>query len=100
MGMVASVQASGQKWEAGIQQAIKIILCSPQFLFRLELDEQPRNLQPRPIDQFHLASRLSYFLWSTMPDDELFHLAEQGELTNHLETQVRRMLPDPRADEL
>ena len=98
--MVASVQASGQKWEAGIQQAIKIILCSPQFLFRLELDEQPRNLQPRPIDQFHLASRLSYFLWSTMPDDELFHLAEQGELTNHLETQVRRMLPDPRADEL
>lgn len=97
---VESVQADGAKWEAGIQEAIKVILCSPKFLFRLELDDRPQTPEPYPIDEFQLASRLSYFLWSSMPDDELFELAKQNQLTVTLETQVKRMLADPKATEL
>ncbi|MCH8293121.1 DUF1592 domain-containing protein [Candidatus Poribacteria bacterium] len=97
---VESVQASGQKWEAGIQQAIKVILCSPKFLFRLELDDRLDSPEPRPIDEFHLASRLSYFLWSSMPDDELLDLAENNQLTANLESQVKRMLAEPKVAEL
>ena len=97
---VESVQADGAKWEAGIQEAIKVILCSPKFLFRLELDDRPQTPEPYPIDEFQLASRLSYFLWSSMPDDELFALAEKHQLTPNLEAQVKRMLADPKATEL
>ena len=53
---VASVQTEGASWEAGIQAAIKVILCSPKFLFRLELDDRPRGSEPYPIDEFQLAS--------------------------------------------
>ena len=97
---VESVQADGAKWEAGIQEAIKVILCSPKFLFRLELDDRPQGPDPYPIDAFQLASRLSYFLWSSMPDDELFELAAKNQLTDNLEAQVKRMLADPKATEL
>ena len=97
---VASIQTDGAKWEAGIQQAIKVILCSPKFLFRLELDDRPQRPDPYPIDAFQLASRLSYFLWSSMPDDELFELAAKNQLTVNLEAQVKRMLADPKATEL
>jgi hypothetical protein len=97
---VGAIQADGAKWEAGIQQAIKVILCSPKFLFRLELDDRPQNPDPYPIDEFQLASRLSYFLWSSMPDDELFELAAKNQLTDNLEAQVKRMLADPKATEL
>ncbi len=97
---VASVQADGAKWEVGIQQAIKVILCSPKFLFRLELDDRPQSEEPIPIDEFHLASRLSYFLWSSIPDDELLQLAEKNQLTENLEAQVKRMLATPKATEL
>lgn len=97
---VESVQAGGAKWEEGIQQAIKAILCSPKFLFRLELDDRPQTEDPKPIDEFHLASRLSYFLWSSIPDDELLELAEKNQLTASLEEQVKRMLADPKATEL
>jgi len=92
--------ADGQKWEAGIQLAIQAMLCSPKFLFRVELDSRSDSPEQRPIDEFQLASRLSYFLWSTMPDDELFGLAQRSELTANLEPQVRRMLKDPRAGSL
>lgn len=97
---VESVQTDGEKWEAGIQQAIKIILCSPKFLFRLELDDRPQSPEPYPIDEFQLASRLSYFLWRSMPDDELFELAAENQLTANLEVQVKRMLANPKATEL
>lgn len=97
---VDTVQADGAKWEAAIQQAIKVVLCSPKFLFRLELDDRPQNPDPYPIDEFQLASRLSYFLWSSMPDDELFELAAKNQLTDTLEAQVKRMLADPKATEL
>lgn len=97
---VESVQADGVNWEEGIQRAIKVILCSPKFLFRLELDDRPQTEEPQPIDEFHLASRLSYFLWSSIPDDELLDLAEENQLTASLEEQVKRMLSDPKATEL
>lgn len=97
---VESVQADGTKWEAGIQQAIKVILCSPKFLFRLELDDRSQSEEPIPINEFQLASRLSYFLWSSIPDDELLVLAEKNQLTTNLEAQVKRMLADPKATEL
>ncbi len=97
---VESVQADGAKWEVGIQQAIKVILCSPKFLFRLELDDRPQSEEPIPINEFQLASRLSYFLWSSIPDDELLELAEKNQLTENLEAQVKRMLTDPKATEL
>lgn len=90
----------GEKWEAGMQLAMQAVLVSPKFLFRVELDDRPQADEPRPIDEFQLASRLSYFLWATMPDDELFDLAAKNELTPNLEAQVKRMLKDPRADTL
>ena len=97
---VGAIQADGAKWAAAIQEAIKVILCSPKFLFRLELDDRPQSPTPYPIDEFQLASRLSYFLWSSMPDDELFELAAQNQLTANLEAEVKRMLADPKATEL
>lgn len=98
--LVDAMQADGGKWEAAIQQAIKIVLCSPKFLFRVELDDRPQSPEPRPLDEFQLASRLSYFLWSTMPDDELFELAASQQLTAQLDLQVKRMLADPKANQL
>lgn len=97
---VGAIQTDGAKWEAGIQQAIKVILCSPKFLFRLELDDRPQSPNPYPIDEFQLASRLSYFLWSSMPDDALFELAAKNQLIDNLDAQVKRMLADPKATEL
>ena len=95
--VVDQAVAVGEKWEAGMQWAVQAVLCSPKFLFRVELDDRPDSPEARPIDEFHLASRLSYFLWNTMPDDELFDLARRGELSKNLEPQVLRMLKDPRA---
>ena len=97
---VASVQTNGAVWEGSIQEAIKVILCSPKFLFRLELDDHTQISDPYPIDEFQLASRLSYFLWSSMPDDELLELAERKQLTANLESQIKRMLANPKASEL
>ncbi len=98
---------SGDGFERGIQLAVQAVLVSPHFLFRVELDSRPRpsNEPPppgegaEPIGEFELASRLSYFLWSTMPDEELFALASEGRLREPsiLASQVRRMLKDPKA---
>ena len=89
--------ADGQKMEVGMQHALMAMLCSPKFLFRAELDDRPDSAESHPIGEFELASRLSYFLWSTMPDDELFKLAGDKKLSVNLEAQVRRMLKDPRS---
>ena len=94
-------QAEGESFEAGVKLALEAVLVSPHFLFRGELQPDPDN--PRavhPIDEFALASRLSYFLWSTMPDEELFRLASAGRLRANLEAQVRRMLADPKSRSL
>lgn len=97
---IASQTEGRGQWEAGLQGLIKVALCSPKFLFRAELDDRPKTRDSHPLDEFQLASRLSYFLWSTMPDEELLALAAKRELTASLGTQVRRMLKDPRAEAL
>ena len=89
-----------QGFDSGIQLALKRLLVSPEFLFRVEQD--PAGTAPGSIykvSDLTLASRLSFFLWSSIPDDELLVSAERGELRdpNVLERQVRRMLADPRA---
>lgn len=85
--------------EQGIQNAIRAILVSPHFLFRIERD-QVSNIHK--ISDVELASRLSYFLWSSMPDDELLGLAEAGKLRapGVLEAQVKRLLADARSSAL
>jgi hypothetical protein len=86
-------------FEAGIAQALVPILASPRFLFRVEESIPTKSGHPL-VDEYALASRLSYFLWSTMPDDELFGLAERGELRKNLPAQVQRMLASPRSASL
>jgi hypothetical protein len=97
----AGRQASG--FEAGIEMAIQRLLVSPEFLFRIERDPAavPRDGVYR-ISDVELASRLSFFLWSSIPDDELMTLAASGKLRDAkvLEQQVRRMLVDSRASAL
>jgi hypothetical protein len=90
-------------FDLGIQRAIERLLVSPQFLFRIERD--PAGAAPgtsHPVTDLELASRLSFFLWSSIPDDELLELASQGKLRQSavLEQQVRRMLADPRSESL
>ncbi|HZL37692.1 MAG TPA: DUF1592 domain-containing protein [Tepidisphaeraceae bacterium] len=96
------VQAQGGKWESAIQFAMEGVLISPKFLFRVELDDRPDSSGQHAIGDYPLASRLSYFLWSTMPDAELFDLAAKGKLHEDavLEQQVRRMLADPKSHAL
>jgi hypothetical protein len=90
-------------FDAGIELGLSAILVSPHFLFRVERD--PSNAAPGTayrISDVELASRLSFFLWSSIPDDELLALAERGELSSPgvLEQQVRRMLADERSQAL
>ncbi len=90
-------------FEAGIEMALRRLLVSPEFLFRVERD--PEGLEsdsPYFINDLELASRLSFFLWSSIPDDELIDVAANGTLRDPevLESQVRRMLADPRSETL
>ena len=88
----------GRTFEEGIGRALMAVLGSPRFLFRVEEPEKARALEAfAPVDEYALASRLSYFLWSTMPDEELFRLAARGELRREQTAQVERMLKDPKA---
>ncbi len=98
--LVEATEKEGESWEAGMRLALQAVLCSPKFLFRVELDDRPTSKEPQVLDEYQLASRLSYFLWSTMPDAELFELAATKQLTPNLEAQVRRMLKDPKAQAL
>lgn len=91
----------GKTIEAGIAQAMVAVLASPRFLFREEGTEEPGEAgRHRQVDEFALASRLSYFLWSSMPDETLRQLATHGQLRRNLHAQVSRMLADPRAEAL
>ncbi len=84
-----------------VQPALEAVLVNPRFLFRVELDSAPNNPQAQhPIDDWELASRLSYFLWSSMPDDELFDLARRSQLRDQLQPQIERMLRDPKSQAL
>jgi hypothetical protein len=93
----------GGDFEAGIQQALSRILLDPRFLFRFEAE--PDNVAPGEayrISDLELATRLSFFLWSSVPDNELLDLAARNELNdaNVLRAQVQRMLADPKAQAL
>jgi cytochrome c553 len=97
---VQLAESEGQSVEQGLQLAIQAMLVSPHFLFRIERDPDPRDpSKVHRISDLELASRLSYFLWSSMPDDELLKLAEAGKLRAPavLDAQVKRMLADERS---
>lgn len=90
-------------YEEGLRLALSAVLVSPQFLFRVELDPDSRDPNAiRKLNDYELATRLSYFLWSSMPDDELFDIAAKGELSRPdvLKKQVARMLHDPKREAL
>ncbi|MGI8785238.1 MAG: DUF1592 domain-containing protein [Acidobacteriota bacterium] len=101
--LVSTVQKRGDPFEEGICVALQAMLVSPHFLFRVEANSPSAsrdNLESSyPVSQHGLASRLSYFLWSSMPDDELLTHADRGMLRRPavLEAQVRRLLADPKS---
>ncbi|MEA2631478.1 MAG: hypothetical protein QOE66_1697, partial [Chloroflexota bacterium] len=98
--MAQAVSArEGQTFEAGVAQAMAAVLTSPRFLFREESVEPGASGPYPPVDEYSLASRLSYFLWSSMPDAELIRLAGENKLRGDLQAQVGRMLADPRSAE-
>lgn len=93
---------AGGTFEDGMRVAVQACLVSPRFLFRVEVDPQANSLKVRNLDDFEIASRLSYFLWSSIPDSTLLDLARQGKLKDRatLKAQARRMLLDPRSKAL
>ncbi len=103
---LTEVYKAGRKdadFDHGIEMALRAILAEPKFIYRIEAE--PVNLaigQTYRVGDLELASRLSFFLWSSIPDDELITLASQGKLKDAavLQQQVKRMLADPRADAL
>jgi len=99
--LVNVVMSQGESFGRGMQVALSSILVSPRFLFRVE-GNRGSDQSVREIDAYELASRLSYFLWSSMPDDRLLSLAFSGDLVKPriLEAEVERMLIDPKAEGL
>ena len=102
LGFFAAGRRAGG-FEAGIQRALESILVDPEFLFRVERD--PVDTRPgtiHPVSDLELAARLSFFLWSSIPDDELLDVAARGDLRDPevLRRQVQRMLADSRAQAL
>ncbi|HZL90931.1 MAG TPA: DUF1592 domain-containing protein [Pirellulaceae bacterium] len=101
--LVEEAVAAGDTFEQGMQTALTGVLVSPHFLFRVERDPSPDDpVAVHELADYELASRLSYFIWSSMPDEELFAVAAAGKLreVQQLEGQLRRMLKDPKADSL
>jgi mono/diheme cytochrome c family protein len=97
---VTMAQADGLSVEQGIGVAIQAMLVSPHFLFHIERDLYPNDpSRMHRITDVELASRLSYFLWNSMPDDQLLSLAERGQLSTPavFDAQVKRMLADPKS---
>jgi mono/diheme cytochrome c family protein len=94
MAIYTLARKEGEKFERGIQLGVQATLTSPYFLFKVEYDRNSRDKKPVAITDYELATRLSYFLWSSMPDDRLLELARDGKLKDDavLEDQVRRML--------
>ena len=101
MLLAKQVVDDGGSFEHGIRMAVAATLVSPYFLFRWELDGAPKNPKAiRSLNEHELASRLSYFIWSSMPDDALLELAQRGQLRKNLSAQIRRMLRDAKAQSL
>jgi hypothetical protein len=101
LGIYDKARAKGLDHEAAIRPMLTAVLISPRFLLRIE-SARPDVKGPYPIDDYDLATRLSYFLWSSPPDDQLLSLAAKGALgtPEMLEKQARRMLADPRSQAL
>ena len=108
VGIAESVYtAPGNSFETGVSRAIVAILASPRFIFRFEEADPAPSATPNAsaarfvnVDEFSLASRLSYFLWSSTPDAELLRHAAAGTLRKNLAAQVQRLLADPKASAL
>jgi hypothetical protein len=103
LGVVLSAEKDGECPEAAIRLALRAVLVSPHFLFLVgPVPGEDPSSPPLPDNNFDLAVRLSYFLWSSMPDEELFRLASQGSLRlgDNLATQVKRMLRDSKSQAL
>ena len=103
LAQVTLATQQGDDFDAGIEQALRVILVSPNFVYRAEIDPDPTSTTAHPLNDYELASRLSYFLWSSMPDDALFASADAGKLTGdptELGKQAQRMLSDPKAQGL
>jgi hypothetical protein len=96
------VMDGGDGFDFALQQGLKAVLMSPHFLFRVERDEALGSTEPHPLSPFELAARLSYFLWSSTPDDVLLDAARADALQtdDQIAAQVRRMLADPRSESL
>ena len=101
-GLVELALDQKATFEEAVQVALQAVLASPSFLYRWELEGSESDAETRTLSPYELASRLSYFLWSSMPDDELFARAADGTLgqPDVLQAQVQRMLLDPKADAL
>lgn len=104
-GLVAQARLRGDSFERAMQLVLQGTLVSPQFLFRGEEEPAPgksggEKLAIEDVSDYQLASRLSYFLWSTMPDAELLKHAAAGTLRDNLDAQLDRLLAAPQADEL
>ncbi|MFT7623620.1 MAG: hypothetical protein ACI9WU_002803 [Myxococcota bacterium] len=100
--LVSLAIAEEGDFEEGLKTALRAIMLSPHFLFRVEIDPELGTDEPHPITDWELASRLSYALWSSMPDAELLEVAASGTLQDDavLTEQVNRMLQDPRSSSL
>jgi hypothetical protein len=92
----------GEGIDQGLELAIRGVLLSPHFIYRPELDDDLTSTEPHLLNDYELASRISYFLWSSMPDDALFEAAANGSLRDEagLRAEVDRMLSDPKAQAL
>ncbi|MEO6741479.1 MAG: DUF1592 domain-containing protein, partial [Chthoniobacteraceae bacterium] len=97
LALFADLTKQGAKWEEAMRGCVRAVLVSPSFLFRVEQDRP--GLVPQPVSDWELATRLSYFIWSSMPDEELSAIAREGTLAEPatFDMQVRRMLADPKA---
>ncbi len=98
MKLFALAQSKKESFDKALQLPLKAVLVSPHFLFRIE-DDAKAPATSRSLNEFEFASRLSYFLWSSMPDETLFQLAANGELRKPavLEAQIKRMLQDKKS---
>lgn len=103
VSIVEAVVEDGESYDFAVRIAVQAVLVSPSFLFRVEFDQKPNDPKAeRSVTDFELASRLSYFLWSSMPDEQLFKLARTGQLKEPatLTAQVKRMLKDEKSQAL
>jgi hypothetical protein len=102
IGFFESGRDEGGTFDYGIEAVVQRLLADPEFIYRSEIEpDDARPGEPYRIGDLELASRLSFFLWSSIPDDELIRLGAEGRLSDPeiLEAQVERMIADPRSDE-